>query len=278
MIVDYHSHYMLRSHFGPEIARQWDARGGTGAWPDHPPEEFDRAMEPVDRAIVFGITAHALGIHTPSGFIADFVRRRPEKYIGFMALDPSVPDAVEQMEHGVKLGLRGIKIYPVMSLYRISDPRFHPFFRKAIQFGLPVLTHMGASPMTEAPLKYSQPIDVDDLAIALPELRVIMAHLGHPWQRDCALVARKHENVWADISGVWHRPWQGYEALIVCQEWGVMHKLLFGSDFPLWTPAGAIEALYKLNDQVEGTPLPRISRDALDELIHRDALAPLGLA
>ena len=70
----------------------------------------------------------------------------------------------------------------------------------------------------------------------------------------------------------------GYEALIVCQEWGVMHKLLFGSDFPLWTPAGAIEALYKLNDQVEGTPLPRISRDALDELIHRDALAPLGLA
>ncbi len=68
---------------------------------------------------------------------------------------------------------------------------------------------------------------------------------------------RKHANVYADISGLWHRPWQGYEAMIVCLEWGVTHKLLFGSDYPLWEPSTAIASLRRLNEQVRG---PRCRR------------------
>jgi uncharacterized protein len=278
VIIDYHTHFMSAAHFGPEFAREWAERGGTGAWPEITPERFDADMAYAGRVVVFGITAHALGVETPHAYVAELVQRNPAKYIGFMALDPSRPDAIAQMEQGVSdFGLRGIKLYPVMSLYDITDAALAPFFRRAVELRLPVLMHMGTSPASRGLLRYSLPLLVDELAVAFPELRVIMAHLGHPWQRETAMVIRKHRHVYADISGLWHRPWQGYEALIVCLEWEVTHKLIYGSDYPLWTPEVALAGLRRLNDQVEGTPLPQIPDGLVDEILHRDILAELGL-
>ncbi len=49
-----------------------------------------------------------------------------------MALDPSRPDAIREMERGVhEFGFRGIKLYPIMSVYNPADPAFHPFYRRA---------------------------------------------------------------------------------------------------------------------------------------------------
>ena len=278
MIIDYHTHFMAPEHFGPEFAREWSERGGTGAWPDLTAEQFEAAMAYAERVIVFGVTARALGVETPHEHIANLVRRNPAKYIGFMALDPSQPDAIRSMEQGVsEFGLKGIKLYPVMSLYDITDARLAPFFQRAVELELPVLFHMGTSPASRGLLRYSLPLLVDELAVAFPTLRMIIAHLGHPWQRETAMVIRKHANVYSDISGLWHRPWQGYEALVVCLEWEVTHKLVFGTDFPLWTPETAIAGLLRLNDQVAGTPLPKIPDGLVEEILHRNILAELGL-
>lgn len=278
MRIDYHTHFMQRAHFGPEFVRDWDARGGTGAWPEVSAEDFEAAMKPFDRVLVFGITALALGISTPHEYVARLCERNRRKYIGFMALDPSAPDAIEQMERGVSdYGLKGIKLYPVMSLYNPADPAFHPFFRRAVELGLPVLTHTGTSPATRGMLKYTLPLLIDELAIEFPRLKIIMAHLAHPWQREAAMVIRKHANVYADVSGIWHRPWQGYEAMIVCLEWEVTNKLLFGSDYPLWNPSDAMDGLRALNRYVEGTPLPKIPGDVIDKMLERDVLEELGI-
>ena len=127
-------------------------------------------------------------------------------------------------------------------------------------------------------LKYSMPLLVDEIAQAFPDLRFVIAHMAHPWQRDCAVVLRKHANVYADVSGSgWVRPWQAWEAFILMQEWGVTHKLLFGSDFPFWTPQQGMDEMRRLNDQVEGTNLPRIREEVFEEIIHRDSLELLGL-
>ena len=60
-------------------------------------------------------------------------------------------------------------------------------------------------------------------------------------------------------------------------EYGVMEKLLFGSDFPHRSPAECIEALYSLNQISAGTNLTAIPRQKLRGIVERDALALLGI-
>ena len=80
--------------------------------------------------------------------------------------------------------------------------------------------------------------------------------MGHPWQIDCFVVIRKHPNVFADISANFYRPWSYYNALRHATEWGVLHKLLFGSDFPIATPQETMDALWPRQRRVDGRSLP----------------------
>ena len=276
MIVDVHTHCLQPDHIS-DAGHRADRRAG---YPPLQPLTFARyaeEMSVVDRAIVFGIRGLATGVRSPNEFAAEWVRRDPDKLIGFMAIDPMEDDHMEQIEQGLELGLRGIKIYPMLGRYDPSDPTNFAMFEKAQRLGLPVLSHTGTHPNPRAMLKYSHPLLVDEIAQAFPDLKYIMAHLSHPWQRDCAIVLRKHPNVYADISGVWVRRWQGWEALIGMLEWSVTDKLLFGSDFPLWTPREALAKIRRFNDQLEGTRLPRIPDEVIDGIIHRDSLKLLGL-
>lgn len=86
----------------------------------------------------------------------------------------------------------------------------------------------------------SRPSLFDDVAIRYPELRMVLAHLGHPRYGECLAVIRKHPHVYADISALFYRPWQFYNMLITAQEYRVTHKLLFGTDYPF---VGALESI-----------------------------------
>jgi uncharacterized protein len=117
----------------------------------------------------------------------------------------------------------------------------------------------------------------DEIAMRHPDLRIVMAHLGHPWVRETVVTVRKHPNVYADVSAVYTRPWMLYEGLVMASEWGLVPKLLFGSDFPVTSPSDACAALRSANSIVSGTALPKISEEAIEAIIHADALGALGL-
>jgi predicted TIM-barrel fold metal-dependent hydrolase len=142
---------------------------------------------------------------------------------------------------------------------------------------LPILFHQGTSPEPLAPLRYAHPLIMDEIAMKFPELRIVMAHLGHPWQTDTFMVIRKHPHVFADISSQFFRPWSQYNALRLATEWNVLDKLLFGTDYPVATPQETMEGLLSVNQVVEGTSLPRVPEDPLQEIIHRDSLTLLGI-
>lgn len=278
MIIDVHSHIFQDRYFGDQLIAEMKLAGYPKGIPNCTPEQYERAMDPVDYAIVFGVTANAMRVYTPHEDIAAVVARNPKKFIGFMALDPSDPKAIEEMEYCThQLGFKGIKLYPTMAHFDINEARFCEFFERAEKLGLVVLSHFGASPFPKSVLKYSHPLLVDDLASRFPELKFIIAHLGHPWQRDTAIVVRKHRNVFADVSGLWHRPWEGFNALLTAIEWGIVDKLLFGSDYPIWTPQFSIEKLRSLPQQFNGPGVPRITEEIIDGIIHRNALELLGI-
>ena len=277
MIVDVHTHCIQPEHMA-EASRRAMERAGYPPMQPLSPETYARAMEVVDRSIVFGVRAQSTGSMSPNNFTAEWVKGDPDKYVGFMAIDPTEEGYLEEMERcSEDLGLRGIKMYPTLAGFDPTDPTVFAMYEMAQRKGLPILSHLGTSPDPRAVLKYSLPILIDEIARAFPELKFVIAHMAHPWQRDTALVLRKHPNVYADVSGVWLRPWQGWEALIGMVEWGVTDKLLFGSDFPHWTPGEGMEGMRRLNDQVEGTRLPHIPDQVIEGIINRDSLKLLGL-
>ncbi|QDW30626.1 amidohydrolase family protein [Arthrobacter sp. KBS0702] len=277
MLLDVHTHAMNSCHWGHEWDDHWKPVYGYD-WTDVTPAAYDAAMSEggVDVSFVFGVTARYAGMSTPNEFIADFVARCQSNVVGFMALDPTDPGALEQMQDGVQRGLRGIKCYPVLGLYDARDERFDPFYSAAADAGLVLLWHMGATPSPIGKLELSNPLVVDEVARRHPDLVQIIAHLGHPWQRETMAVLRKNRRVFSDVSAVWARPADGYRALVRAQEWGVVDKLLFGSDFPLWTPAQAQDGLKAVAAaRVQG--MPAISNELLDHVLHGDHLEMLGL-
>lgn len=280
MLVDVHSHFLRHEHWGTEFETNWAPVYGYG-WPDITPEQYDAVMTEagVDVAIVFGLTAGHAGVFTPDQTVVDFCRATSTPTIGFTAADASLPDAVERLEESHSLGLRGIKLYPVLSRYGAAEgltEQVEAFLQRALELKMPVLWHMGASPSPTARLRDSLPLFVDDVACRFPDLKQVIAHMGHPWQRDAIAVARKNRNVYMDVSAQWSRTLEGYLALVHAQEWGVVDRLLFGSDFPLWTPQEAIDSLVALTELHAGN-LPRVERATIDALLSIDAVAALGL-
>jgi predicted TIM-barrel fold metal-dependent hydrolase len=276
MIIDVHTHYMTCECWGNEWSDNWEPVYGS-PFPEVTPEKYDLAMQDVDVAIVFGVRATFANVATPNVMISDFCKATKTKTIGFMALDPSDADVLEQMKDGIRLGLKGIKLYPVLAHFDPRDTKYDSFFIEAQKNELVILWHVGATPSPHGDLSISHPLIIDDVARRFPGLTQIMAHLGHPWQRETMAVIRKNRRVFADISASWARPFDGYHALVRAQEWSVTNKILFGSDFPLWSPKVAMEGLYEISNLRSGN-LPYVRRETIDQIINQDALSMLRLS
>jgi hypothetical protein len=175
------------------------------------------------------------------------------------------------------LGLRGIKLLPMYAGFRPDDQRLDPLWRYATQRRLPVLLHTGTTFVAQAPLECTLPRHVDAVAIRFPDVKIIMAHLGHPYEGECVATFRKHPNVYADVSALHYRPFQLYQSLMLVQEYGVWEKVLFGTDYPFTTVNESVDGLRKLNRMVEGTNLPRLDAVQIERLIHRPSLSILRL-
>lgn len=275
-MIDVHTHSMLSAHWGCEWHDHWKPVYGTDA-EEVTPEKYDAAMKGVDLAFVFGLRADAAGVDTPNAYIEQFCRDTQTNTVGFMALDPSHEDVLAHLADGVARGLRGIKLYPVLALFDPRDRRYDAFYSAATEAGLVVLWHMGATPSPVGDLTVSNPLVVDEVARRHPGLTQIIAHMGHPWQRETVVVLRKNRRVFSDVSAQWARPFDGYRALVRAQEWGVVDKLLFGSDYPIWTPQQAADGLRSLAD-ITPSGLPRVGTETIDWLLNGDPREALGIA
>jgi predicted TIM-barrel fold metal-dependent hydrolase len=206
------------------------------------------------------------------------VTRNAERLIGFCSVDPQDPDAVEQLDDAVqRLRLRGLKMGPIYQNVAPTDSRFRRLMGRAEELSIPVLIHQGTTFCANVSLEIANPIQLQPLALEFPRLRMVIAHMGHPWINETLVLIRKNRNLYADISALYYRPWQFYNALVAAMEYGVLDRLLFGSDYPFTTPASTMEALGKVNAMVAGTALPRIPEAKIDAMIHRDTLDLLGI-
>jgi predicted TIM-barrel fold metal-dependent hydrolase len=279
-VIDVHSHaWKYPIHFGEGFRRQASrARAGVEVDLTVVLEEYRRTCPPGTRTVVFGGKARLSELWVDDAHVAGYVAQDPDHLIGFLSVDPTQSGWEAEMRRGHdELGLRGIKLLPMYAGFRPDDERLNPLWRYATQQRLPVLLHTGTTFVSQAPLECTLPRHLDPVATRFPEVKIIMAHLGHPYEGECVAVIRKHPNVYADISALHYRAFQLYHSLMLVQEYGVWNKLLLGSDYPFTTINASIDGLRKLNGMLEGTKLPRLDEREIEKLIYRESLGLLGL-
>lgn len=243
--------------------------------------DFDTFMvdsAPFERVIVFGAKARLNGLWVPDAYVAEFIARAPHKLIGFAACDPTQDACMDELRNGIeRLGLRGVKMMPMYAGFDPRDPRCDAVYAYCQARGLPILFHTGTTFNRAAPLSFTRPWLWDEVAIKYPELRMVLAHVGHPFCEECLVVIRKHPHIYADISALFYRPWQFYNMLIAAQEYNVTHKLLFGTDYPFAKSHESIDGLRNANRVTGASGLPQVTPATIDGILNRDALGLLGI-
>jgi predicted TIM-barrel fold metal-dependent hydrolase len=279
MIVDVHTHFLRPdADFGPSLRTDL-ARCGVdpSAWGDVGERHLETTRA-ADAAVVFGLQARATGWNIPNDAVAAHVSRAPDRLLFFAAIDPASANFVEELERCHQdLGAVGVKLAPLYQGVHPCDSRCREIYAYCERHRLPILFHVGTSFVGGTPLDYSRPVHFDAVAVAFPELRMVLAHLGHPWEGETIAVIRRHPNVFADLSALYYRPWQFYNSMRLLVEYRTEGKVLFGSDFPFTTTAGSLEGVRGVNSVLAQSGLPTVPAEVVEGIIHRDALALLGL-
>ena len=278
-MIDYHTHIGEAHHYGESFLAEAVRMRGSSPALETTQAAHREAMEPASRVIVLAFRSRHLGFEVPNAYVAEYCSADPTKMIGFASVDPHDADALTELRHAHRdLGLRGLKTSPIYQAYDPMDPRMLRIYGYCEDNGLPILTHHGTTFPRTAPVKWAHPQQLEDVLLAFPELRVIVAHLGHPWETETIALLRKHPHLYSDISGLFYRPFQLYGSLTLCKEYGVLHKLLFGTDFPVTTIDETVKGLHRIVEYAERMPFPSVTTEDIDALIERDVLPELGLA
>lgn len=130
---------------------------------------------------------------------AALAARHPGRMIALAGVDPRRPQAPAMLRRCLtEFGMKGLKWHPDFGFYP-NSPESLAVLKVAVEFGVPLLTHCSPLPGTRA--KYAQPIHLDDVAVDLPDLEIIAAHMGgNGWWRDWAAIAQYKRTVSGDLA------------------------------------------------------------------------------
>jgi predicted TIM-barrel fold metal-dependent hydrolase len=175
---------------------------------------------------------------------AEIQRDYPEQFIGFGGVDPkqgklAVKEAVRCVED---LGLKGFKFHPITQAFEVNNPDYYELWGTISDLGVPALYHTGQTGVGAGTPgqngiknKYGRPYPYfDDLAADFPNLQIVMAHPSFPWIDEQLSILSVKTNVWMDLSG-WS-PKYFSPNLIQYANTLLKDKVMFGSDFPVFSP------------------------------------------
>ncbi|NKQ53194.1 amidohydrolase [Amycolatopsis sp. K13G38] len=196
-----------------------------------------------------------LGVPTADNqLVADFVKRNPERTVGFAGIDPWEIDAAHHVEEAVHMGLSGVVMSPFKQQLLPGDPRMARVYGRCEALGVPVLLHTGINWSLDAAYDVGHPRHIDAVASAFPDLKLVALHAGWPWVEDMMMVTWRHENVYVDLSAhrprTFTKPDSGWAPLLRFGNRQLADRVLFAST---WTLLGVAPA--ELAAEVRELPL-----------------------
>lgn len=207
---------------------------------------------------VMGMTDEA------NDFTIRYALAAPGRLLPYGGVDPvTSPDAARSLERLLDMGIRMLKIHPphmrcAANAYTEGLDALASLYRRCEAVGLPVMIHTGTSIFPGARSKYGNPMEIDDVAIDFPDLRIVMAHGGRPlYMEEAFFILRRHPNVWLDLSGI--PPLRILEYFPRLDE--ISGKVLWGTDWP----SPGVSSMRPNIDQFLSLPLAEATKRAVME-------------
>ncbi len=175
--------------------------------------------------------------------IAEAAMANSDIMIAFASIDPhkGKMGAREARRLIEQFGVKGFKFHPTVQGFEPQDRMAWPIYEVINEFQLPAIFHSGHSGIGSGMrcggglrLQNSNPMLLEDVAIAFPDIQIVVAHPSWPWQDEALSLAMHKPNIWIDLSG-WS-PKYFPPQLVQYANTLLKDRILFGSDFPLITP------------------------------------------
>jgi len=178
--------------------------------------------------------------------VAALVAARPDLFVGVASVDLWRPmDGVRELRRAVKqLGLKALRVLPWLWNLPPNDRRYYPLYAECVELGIPFCLQVGHT----GPLRPSEPGRpipyLDEVALEFPELVIVGGHIGYPWTDEMISLATKYPNVYIDTSA--YKPKRYPPSLKDYLRAHGRKKVLFGSNFPMVSPADCLQQLDEL--------------------------------
>lgn len=168
----------------------------------------------------------------PNEDLAGLVRRHRERFVCFAAVDTASPKAADQLEEAVRdLGLAGLTLDPGFCdpPRYADDPLFEPLYRRCARLGVSVMvTYSGhAGP----DIGYADPVRIDRVAAAFPDLSIVVVHAGWPWVLQILGVAFRRPNIYLSPD-MYMVNMPGASDYVEAANGFLRERLFFGSSYP----------------------------------------------
>jgi predicted TIM-barrel fold metal-dependent hydrolase len=195
-------------------------------------------------------------------WIADYVRGHEDRLLAVGSVHPRFShDPAADVERLASMGIRALKLHPPHQIVRANayvdgEHALRAMYAAAARCGLPLIVHTGTSVFPGARNRFADPMPMDDVALDFPDLRIVLAHGGRPLYTDtCFFLARRHANVWIDVSGIPPRSLLRFFPKLE----SIADKVLWGTDWP----APGVPSPKRNVEQFWSLPLSESSRLAI---------------
>lgn len=189
----------------------------------------------IDRFIVQSVATTPHQTQSINNFIAHEVALNPDKLIGLGALHPDSETIADDVKLILELGLKGVKLHPDIQRFKIDDKKCAQIYSLCQKYKLPILMHTG-----DYRYDFSNANRLVPVLEEFTNLTVIGAHFGgwSVWEDSCQKLAGR-KNLYVDTCSSF--PWISPEfAVKLIRAYGA-DRVLFGSDYPIFSPKDDLE-------------------------------------
>ncbi len=137
-------------------------------------------------------------------------------------------------------GLGVVRVIPISVNLAVNAAALYPVYERCEALGVPVSVNVGV-PGPPMRVKYQDPMLLDDVLIDFPELTVVAAHMGHPWESLLIRFMRKYERLHL-ANSAWLADYLAPEVLRFMDSSTGRDRLIFASDAPLLPLRRALDA------------------------------------